>query len=100
MITNNTEHFVFDSVFENEVLKTIGNFKDCSAWWDELKPLTMKNIKESIKIPLTYIYDKLYSSGFLSPEMKIANVVPISKSRDKMVFSNYRPVSVLLEWLM
>ena len=58
IITNNTEHFVLDPVSENEVLRIIGNFKDSSAGWDELKPLAMKNIKESIKTPLTHICNK------------------------------------------
>ena len=64
IITNNTEHFVLDPVSENEVLRIIGNFKDSSAGWDELKPLVMKNIKESIKTPLTHICNKSFCSGF------------------------------------
>ena len=55
----------------------------------------MKNIKESIKTPLTHICNKSFISGLFPFEMKIANVVPIFKSGDDMVFSNYRPVSVL-----
>ena len=55
----------------------------------------MKNIKESIKTPLTHICNKSFSSGLFPSELKIANVVPIFKSGDEMVFSNYRPVSVL-----
>ena len=96
MITNTTDLFIFDPVSENEILKIISNFKDSSAGWDELKPLMMKNIKESIKTPLTHICNKSFSSGLFPFEMKIANVVPIFKSGDDMVFSNYRPVSVLL----
>ena len=55
----------------------------------------MKNIKESNKTPLTYICNISFSSGHFPFEMKIANVVPISKSGDDIVFSNYRLVSVL-----
>ena len=55
----------------------------------------MKNIKESIKTPLIHICNKSFSSGLFPPELKIANVVTIFKSGDEMVFSNYRPVSVL-----
>ena len=55
----------------------------------------MKNIKESIKTPLTHICNKSFISGLFLFEMKIANVVPILKSGDDMVFSNYRPVSDL-----
>ena len=34
-------------------------------------------------------------TGIFPSELKIANVVPIYKYGDEMVFSNYRPVSVL-----
>ena len=95
IVTNSTRLFILDPVSENEVLKILSNFKDSSAGWDELKPLIMKNIKESIKTPLTHICNKSFSSGLVPSELKIANVVPIFKSGDEMVFSNYRPVSVL-----
>ena len=55
----------------------------------------MKNVKESVKTPLTHICNKSFISGLFPFEMKIANVIPIFKSGDDMVFSNYRPVSVL-----
>ena len=51
MITKTTYLFILDPVSENEVLKIVSNFKDSSAGWDELTPLMMKNIKESIKTP-------------------------------------------------
>ena len=95
IITNNTKDFLLDPVSENEVLRIIVNFKDSSAGWDEPKPLVMKNIKESIKTPLTHICNKSFSSGLFPSELKIENVVPIFKSEGEMVFSNYRPVSVL-----
>ena len=95
IVTNSTRLFILDPVSENEVLRILSNFKDSSAGWDELKPLIMKNIKESIKTPLTHICNKSFSSGLFPSELKIANVVPIFKSGDEMVFSNYRPVSVL-----
>ena len=55
----------------------------------------MKNIKECIKTPLTHRCNKSFSSGLFPFEMKIANVVTIFKSGYNMVFSSYRPVSVL-----
>ena len=33
------------TVTENEVLNIIGNLKNSSAGWDELKPYIMKNIR-------------------------------------------------------
>ena len=106
MVTNITGLFILDPVSVKEVLKILSDFKDSSEGWDELKPLIVKNITESTKPPLTPVCNKSFSSGLLPSELKIANVVPISKSGDEMVFSNYRPVSVLqafsklFEWQM
>ena len=55
----------------------------------------MKRIKEIICIPLKHICDMSFQSGIFPFELKIANVVPISKTSDEIAFSNYRPVSVL-----
>ena len=55
----------------------------------------IKHIKEIVCIPLKYICNLSLSSGIFPHQLKIANVVPIHKANDDMVFSNYRPVSVL-----
>ena len=80
MITKTTDLFILDPVSENDVLKIISNFKDSSAGRYELKPLMMKNIKESIKTLSTHICNNSFSSVLSPFEMKIANVVPIFKS--------------------
>ena len=85
----------FVSVTENEICKIIGSFKDSAAGWDDLKSSMIKHIKESIIVPLVHICNRSFETGIFPSEFKIANVVPIYKSGDEMVFSNYRPVSVL-----
>ena len=90
---NNT--FSLEPVTENEICKIIGAFKDSAAGWDGIKSSIVKHIKEIICIPLKHICNMSFASGIFPFELKIANVVPIFKSSDEMVFSNYRPVSVL-----
>ena len=58
----------------------------------------MWSVKESINYisePLTYIINLSINSGVVPDQMKLARVVPLFKSGDKRLFSNYRPVSVL-----
>ena len=52
-------------------------------------------IKQIKDIPLKHICNLSFTTGVFPSELKIANVVPIYKSGDDMIFSNYRPVSVL-----
>ena len=95
-ITQNTEIvFAINPVSDNEILKLIGDLKDSASGWDELRPNMIKHVKEHIKLPLTHICNLSFSTGVFPCELKIANVVPIFKANDDMIFSNYRPVSVL-----
>ena len=84
-----------DPVTENEIDKIILNFRERLAGWDELKPTVIKFIRYCISLPLRHICKLSFRTGIFPDELKIANVVPIFKSGDVMIFSNYRPVSVL-----
>ena len=84
-----------DPVTEDEVDKIISNFRESAAGWDELKPTVVKSVRHCIASPLSHICNLSFVTGIFPDELKIANVVPIFKSGDEMVFSNYRPVSVL-----
>ena len=92
---NASNTFSLEPVTENEICKIIGTFKDSAAGWDGIKPGIVKHIKEIVCIPLKHICNMSFQSGIFPIELKIANVVPIFKTSDEMVFSNYRPVSVL-----
>ena len=84
-----------DPVTDDEVERIIHHFKESAAGWDELKPTVVKSIRKCIISPLAHICNLSFATGIFPDELKIANVVPIFKSGDEMVFANYRPVSVL-----
>ena len=88
------ESFYISPTTELEVGNIIKIFKDNSAGWDDLRPGIIKVVKEYITNPLTHICNLSLSTGVFPHELKIANIVPIYKSGDVMMFSNYRPVSV------
>ena len=89
------EYFYLTEVTENEINTIIGNFNNSSPGWDELKPSLIKMIKNYVKTHLTHICNCSFETGIFPSELKVANVVPIFKYGDEMLFSNYRPVSVL-----
>ena len=93
----NKKNSVFHAteVTEEEIVKIIGGFKDSAAGWDGIKPSVIKHVKTFVKTPLAHISNLSFANGIFPDELKIANVVPIYKSKDKMEFSNYRQVSVL-----
>ena len=44
---------------------------------------------------MVYIINKIFQSGVFPADLKIARVVPMHKSEDKIKPVNYRPISVL-----
>ena len=66
-----------------------------SAEYDNIPMPIIKRSIGSISSPLTHIINLSVIHGIVPDELKIARVVPIFKSGDKALFSNYRPISVL-----
>ena len=79
---------------ENEISTIIKSIKNRSPGWDNLPPILFKSCISSFIKPLTYIVSKSFKSGIPDP-LKLAKIVPIFKSGDKKILSNYRPISVL-----
>ena len=81
---------------ENEISTIIKSIKNASPSWDNLPPILFKSCISSFIKPLTYIVNKSFKSGIFPDPLKLAKIVPIFKSGDKKVISNYRPISVLI----
>ena len=90
-----SESIFFQPVLENEILQNIGKLKNSSAGWDGFEAKVIKEIKNTLVIPLVHVCNLSLTSGTFPNELKVANVVPIFKAGDDDIFSNYRPVSVL-----
>ena len=89
------ETFKMSPVRENEVARIIENSKDSAVGWVDLRPNVMKRIKDCIKIPHTHINNLSFVYGIFPSELIRANVVPLFKSGEDFVFTNYLPVSIL-----
>ena len=80
---------------DSEVEKVILNLKNASPGCDSINAKIVKATYKKYLTPLTHILNLSISQGFFPDSMKIAKIVPLYKSGDPLLISNYRPVSVL-----
>ena len=79
-----------------EIAKLIDSLKaKNSSGHDHISNCFLKGIKDGITTPLTLVINKSLKEGIFQSRMKIADVVPLYKSKTKQVKTNYRPISLL-----
>jgi hypothetical protein len=54
-----------------------------------------KQCSQTMKKPLTFIFNLLLSSGIFPSQLTIAEIQPIYKKGQKHNIANYRPISIL-----
>ena len=57
--------------------------------------MLLKKLVYSIKRPLTYIFNKSFSTGIYSEWFKLAKIILLHKNCPVYVTDNYRPISLL-----
>ena len=86
----------FDLVTDTEVKEIIDGLRcGIASGYDEIPMWLVKGSSELISSPLKHVINISINSGIVPDQTKIARILPLFKSGDNRVFSNYRPVSVL-----
>ena len=91
---NNMSLFL-SPVNDSEVKKIIAQLKDGAPGQDGIMSKWLKCISDHVAIPLTRLTNLSFSQGVFPNELKVALVSPLYKAKDPMIFSNYRPISLL-----
>ena len=63
---------------------------------DDISNVMLKSLHLSLVPPLTIIFNKSINEGCFPDLMKYADVVPLYKSKEHYLTSNYRPISLLI----
>jgi hypothetical protein len=88
--------FYFTPTTRQEILSVIDKLKPkTSKGYDDISSKLVKNSDKIISDPLTYIINISFQNGIFPSSMKTAKVIPIYKSKNNKLFSNYRPISLL-----
>ena len=94
-VTNNVNSIVILDLTCDQVRNVISSLNNSSAGYDELPPFVAKSCVDGFIEPITYMVNESLRSGICPSELKIAKVVPVFKSGDPSLLTNYRPISVL-----
>lgn len=80
----------------NEISKILNDMKPKkSSGHDGLSGWILKQLKDCITLPIVIAINKSIQSGEVPKSLKLAKVIPIYKAKDKALFTNYRPISLL-----
>ena len=86
----------FDQVTEKEVARCIRNMASKSCELDAIPTTTLKQILDTVIVPITRIVNGSLENGIFASKWKTAIVHPILKKVDlDLILSNFRPVSNL-----
>jgi hypothetical protein len=91
----NASTIFLSPVEKSEVEKIVKMLRNASAGYDGIHAKVVKSTFEYYLTPLTHVLNLSIMQGFFPDTMKVAKVVPIYKSGDPVLMTNYRPVSIL-----
>ena len=96
-LTGNYVNSMFlEPISQSEVIDVVKSLRSGSAVGHDKIPMwIVKNSIGLISEPLCNLINFSITTGIVPKQMKIARVLPIFKSGDDRLFSNYRPISVL-----
>ena len=61
----------------------------------DISPKLLKPLSGTFSRTLTYFFNSCMAAGVFPDELKIGKIIPLYKSGNKSVMSNYRPISIL-----
>ena len=93
--SRNNSTFFLTPTNSNEVLKILSKLKPFSTGYDHLSADFLMKIQDLIIPYLVNIINKSFISGVFPRELKLANIIPLFKSGNSALFTNYRPISLL-----
>ena len=96
-IERNEKSLFLRPTSEQEIIKIIEMLPNKnSSGYDNISNILLKKLKHSILKPLNIIFNKSITSGIFPEKMKLADVFPLHKGKERFLPTNYRPISLLL----
>ena len=96
-IPNNDRSIYLAPTDKTEIENLINKLENKnSSGYDKISNTILKRLRASIIIPLEIIFNKSLESGIFPQKMKIADIFPLFKNKERNLCTNYRPISLLI----
>ena len=96
LIESNPDNFFCIPTTPTEINNIILHSKSKkSTEFDNIDSYIVKQIAPQIVNQLANIFNKSFLTGIVPSKLKIAKVIPLYKTKDPALFSNYRPILLL-----
>ena len=97
VIPRNTKSIFLNPTTGEEIRSLISKLPNKkSNCFDNIDNIILKEIKDCISPKLAEIFNLSMLEGVFPEKMKLAEVVPLYKSKEKYLMNNYRPISLLI----
>ena len=67
-----------------------------SSGHDKINNILLKSLKSVLVEPLSIVFNQSMNEGIFPDVMKLADMVPLYKNKEKYLVDNYRPISLLI----
>ena len=97
VIPRNTKSIFLALTTSEEIRSLISKLPNKkSSGFDNIDNIILKEIKDCILPKLADIFNLSMLEGVFPEKMKLAEVVPLYKLKEKFLMNNYRPISLLI----
>ena len=98
-IRQNTKSLTFTQVNKCELLKLVKELPNKSSHGhNNLDNILLKELSHGIVDPLTHLFNRSLNEGYVPRPVKIAEVVPLFKNRERDLANNYMLYTELSLW--
>ena len=91
----NSKSIFFEPTNHHEIENIICNMENKNGGNDNINAKTLKTLVEHLIDPLTHIFNLCITKAIWPDTLKSAEVIPIHKSKEKHIATNYRPISLI-----
>ena len=89
-----SQSLFLDPVTPQEIVEIIKSLKTGAPGYDEINNKILQLSLNPIIGPLSFLWNRSLTEGVFSSELKLANILPLFKSGEAVLFNNYHTVTL------